>query len=73
MWLHHTTEKSTGQFLLRTFFHAWILTPSGSKKEVHPFAYDKKLLEHTELSTTLGYIHNPSPEKDTYELISKAL
>ena len=33
----------------------------------------RELLGHTELSTTLGYIYNPLPEKDTYELISKAL
>ena len=33
----------------------------------------RELLGHTDLSTTLGYIYNPLPEKDTYELISKAL
>lgn len=33
----------------------------------------RELLGHTELSTTLGYIYNPLPEKDTYEMISKAL
>ena len=33
----------------------------------------RELLGHTDLSTTLNYIYNPLPEKDTYELISKAL
>lgn len=33
----------------------------------------RELLGHTDLATTLGYIYNPLPEKDTYELISKAL
>ncbi len=33
----------------------------------------RKLLGHTDLSTTLGYIYNPLTEKDTYDLISKAL
>jgi len=30
-------------------------------------------LEQTYPSTTLGYIYNPLPGKDIYELISKAL
>ncbi len=33
----------------------------------------REVLGHTELSTTLAYIYNPLTEKDTYELISKAL
>ena len=33
----------------------------------------RELLGHTELSTTLSHIYHPLPEKDTYELISKAL
>lgn len=33
----------------------------------------RELLGHTNLSTTLSYIYNPLTEKDTYDLISKAL
>ena len=33
----------------------------------------RELLGHSSLSTTLGYIYNPLTEKETYDLISKAL
>ena len=33
----------------------------------------RELLGHSELNTTLGYIYNPLTEKETYDLISKAL
>ena len=33
----------------------------------------RELLGHSNLSTTLGYIYNPLTEKETYDLISKAL
>lgn len=33
----------------------------------------RELLGHTNLQTTLGYIYNPLTEKETYDLISKAL
>lgn len=33
----------------------------------------RELLGHAELSTTLGYIYNPLTEKETYNLITKAL
>ena len=33
----------------------------------------RELLGHSNLNTTLGYIYNPLTEKETYELISKAL
>lgn len=33
----------------------------------------RELLGHSNLNTTLGYIYNPLTEKETYDLISKAL
>ncbi len=33
----------------------------------------RELLGHSNLSTTLGYIYNPLTEKETYDLISRAL
>ncbi len=33
----------------------------------------RELLGHSSLSTTLGYIYNPLTEKETYDLISRAL
>ena len=33
----------------------------------------RELLGHSSLNTTLGYIYNPLTEKETYNLISKAL
>jgi len=33
----------------------------------------RELLGHSDLNTTLGYIYNPLTEKETYDLISKAL
>lgn len=33
----------------------------------------REQLGHSSLSTTLGYIYNPLMEKETYNLISKAL
>lgn len=33
----------------------------------------RELLGHSSLNTTLGYIYNPLPEKETYNLISNAL
>ena len=33
----------------------------------------REQLGHTTLQTTLGYIYNPLTEKETYDLISKAL
>lgn len=33
----------------------------------------RELLGHSNLTTTLGYIYNPLTEKETYDLISKAL
>lgn len=33
----------------------------------------RELLGHSNLSTTLGYIYNPLTEKETYDLIAKAL
>lgn len=33
----------------------------------------RELLGHSNLNTTLGYIHNPLMEKETYDLITKAL
>lgn len=33
----------------------------------------REMLGHTNLETTMGYIYNPLPEKETYKLISQAL
>ena len=33
----------------------------------------RELLGHSDLNTTLGYIYNPLTEKETYDLITKAL
>lgn len=33
----------------------------------------REMLGHSDLSTTLGYIYNPLTEKETYDLITKAL
>lgn len=33
----------------------------------------REQLGHSDLNTTLGYIYNPLTEKETYDLISKAL
>ena len=38
-----------------------------------PLACIRELLGHSNLTTTLGYIYNPLTEKETYDLIAKAL
>lgn len=38
-----------------------------------PLDYIRELLGHSDLNTTLGYIYNPLTEKETYDLVSKAL
>jgi integrase len=38
-----------------------------------PLDYIREQLGHTNLSTTLSYIYNPLTEKETYDLLTKAL
>ena len=38
-----------------------------------PLVCIRELLGHSDLTTTLGYIYNPLTEKETYDLISRAL
>jgi site-specific recombinase XerD len=33
----------------------------------------REMLGHADIQTTLGYIYNPLTEKETYDLITKAL
>ncbi|MCI9593866.1 MAG: hypothetical protein HFG51_06920 [Lachnospiraceae bacterium] len=38
-----------------------------------PLDFIRKMLGHTNLNTTLGYIYNPPSDKETYALMTKAL
>lgn len=62
---HGLTTKSTHK-MRKTF--ASNLNANGV-----PLDCIRELLGHSNLNTTLGYIYNPLTEKETYDLISKAL
>lgn len=80
--LKEVLEKEEVQKALRRWFPAQDTKSTHKMRKTYasnlnangvPLDCIREMLGHSNLSTTLEYIYNPLTEKETYDLISKAL